>query len=87
MPTLVIEKIEVITHGGHSASITGINTESSDCFVGSVKYGNGTESSIRWSLAGQARDHTHDYNIDTESDQLFETRNFADRNMSPDVIR
>ncbi len=87
MPILVIEPISVTTHGGFSAKVTGINPESSDCLVGTVVYGDGSAGNIRWSLSGAARDHTHDFNIDTNSNDLFETRAYADRNLSPDVIR
>jgi hypothetical protein len=76
MPIFKIEPISTTTTGGYPATITGINTGSTDFIVGTITAPARTFDAS-WDGSGFCRDNDPSCNLDTQSNQFIEVREAA----------
>ena len=76
MPTFKIEPLKTTTQGGHTATIMGINTGSSDFIVGNIQ-GGPSIIQVSWDISGICRDNTSECNLNTHSNEFIEVVNAA----------
>ena len=71
MPIFMIKPIETTTHGGYSATIDGINSDSSDFITGTI-HGKAGDTEVSWDHSGICRDNHPDCNLNTKSNEFIE---------------
>ena len=76
MPIFKIEPMKTSTTGGFEATITGINTGSSDFISGTIENSQRTWN-VSWDKNGLCRDNAPSCNLDTDSNEFIEVINAA----------
>lgn len=76
MPIFKIEPMATSTSGGLAATITGINTGSTDFICGTIKAPTRTFD-VSWDGSGICRDNDPACNLDTQSNEFIEVLNAA----------
>lgn len=76
MPIFKIEPMDTTTRGGHLATITGINTGSTDFIVGTIT-GAARKKDVSWDESGLCRDNEPSCNLDTQSNEFIEVKRAA----------
>ena len=71
MPIFKIEPLQTTTQGGYTATITGINTGSTDFIAGTVQ-GEAMTVSVSWDGSGICRDNSSDFNLNTQTNEFIE---------------
>ena len=71
MPIFKIEPMTTTTRGGQKATITGINTGSTDFICGTLPTANGVKE-VSWDKSGICRDNVPDFNLDLDSNEFIE---------------
>ncbi|WP_152003935.1 hypothetical protein [Desulfoluna spongiiphila] len=75
MAIFKIEPIAVMTEKGYHAEITGIDSNDSDCIVGTIK--GKYPCDVCWDLNGLCRDNESGCNLNTTTDEFLDVKRAA----------
>ena len=71
MATILIDPVDVVSKGGFTGRIIGIDPTSHDCIIGELTTAIGTKRA-EWNLSGTMRGGTPNCNLDTSQLELSE---------------
>ena len=72
MASILIKPVTTKTSGGFPATISSINPTNSDFLEGTIQTPKAGLKEVRWDRYGRCRDHDVIYNLDKETNEMYD---------------